>query len=70
MNHDYSFGRTCPTVCVSRLGWERGLAAETEKTQSLEKAQNDAARTPSRLHAVLGAGMNHVHFLYSVSNME
>ena len=43
------------TIGVSRLGWERGLAAETGKTRSHEKSQNNAARTPSRLHAVLGA---------------
>jgi len=44
------------TVGVTRLGWERGFAAETEKAPSREKCQNNAARTPSRLHAVLGAG--------------
>jgi len=27
------------TACVSRLGWERGLAAETEKAQSHENTQ-------------------------------
>jgi hypothetical protein len=37
------------------LGGERGLAAETEKTPSRDKSSNNAARTPSRLHAVLGA---------------
>lgn len=31
------FGRSQPTVGVSRLGWERGLAAETGKTQSRRK---------------------------------
>ena len=44
-----------PTAGVSRLGWERGLAVETEKAPSREKAPNNAARTPSRLHAVLGS---------------
>jgi len=36
------------------LGWERGFTVETGKTQSREKSPNNAARTPSRLHAVLG----------------
>jgi hypothetical protein len=46
------------TAGVSRLGWECGLAAETGKIPSREKAQNNAARTPSRLHAVLACGSN------------
>jgi len=41
------------TACVSRLGWERGHAAETVKSPKPDKSQNNAARTPSRLHAVL-----------------
>jgi hypothetical protein len=40
------------------LGWEGGLAAETEKTPSHEKSQNNAARTPSRLHALLAGVLN------------
>ncbi|HET8670005.1 MAG TPA: hypothetical protein VFM05_05085, partial [Candidatus Saccharimonadales bacterium] len=42
------------TASVSRLGWEGGVAAETEKPQA-EKRLKNAARTPSRLHALLGA---------------
>ena len=41
------------TAGVSRLGWERGHAAETVKSPKPDKSQNNAARTPSRLHAVL-----------------
>ena len=52
------------TAGVTRLGWERGLADETEKTPSREKAPNNAARTPSRLHAELGSFCNHQHHLY------
>ena len=44
------------TASVSRLGWGRGLAAETEKTPSRTKSRNNAVRTPSRLHAVLDGG--------------
>ena len=43
-----------PTAGVSRLGGERGQAAEMGKAQSQDKSQNNAVRTPSRLHAVLG----------------
>lgn len=52
------FARKWLTAGVSRLGWERGLTVETEKAQSPEKTQNNAARTPSRLHAVLGISRN------------
>jgi hypothetical protein len=47
-----------PTACVSRLGWERGFAVETEKAQSHEKRLKNAARTPSRLHALLAGVLN------------
>jgi len=33
----FFFVRNCLTAGVSRLGWERGLAAETGKTPSYEK---------------------------------
>jgi hypothetical protein len=40
-------------LALPAVGWERGLPVETGKTQSREKAQKNAARTPSRLHALL-----------------
>jgi len=36
------------------LGWEGGLALETEKNSKPETCSKNAPRTPSRLHAVLG----------------
>jgi hypothetical protein len=37
------------------LGWEGGFARETGKSLKPRKRLKNAARTPSRLHALLGA---------------
>ena len=42
-----------PTACVTRLGWEGRLAAETGLRPSRKTLQK-RERTPSRMHAVLG----------------
>ena len=43
------------TACVTRLGWESRFAFETGVRGSQKNAQKNAARTPSRVHALLGA---------------
>jgi hypothetical protein len=47
-----SFEFSHPTVGVSRLGWERGLAAETEKAPSHENAKKRGAYPKSAARGV------------------